>query len=123
MAIRWSKKARRFYDDQTGYPVSQSRGFRSSIGRADYARATRKRTVKRRGKKPVKARVKTDRSVGRGIEYSPGYYVRQLDEEFAEELTQFDGTLDEEMDFDDYMEFLGDDQAEVMDADDSYSED
>ncbi len=37
MALRYSSKSTRFYDDSTGRFVARSRGMKSSIARSDYA--------------------------------------------------------------------------------------
>jgi hypothetical protein len=120
MAIRWSKKGKRFYDDQTGYAVTKTRGFRSSIGRATYAAVHRKRLVLKSKRPKV---VKSHRQSRERTKIPKGYEVRPLEEEFREELAQFDGELPKGMSFTDYMEFLDEEQDEAMESDDQYSED
>jgi hypothetical protein len=129
MAIRWSKKGKRFYDDASGHPVSRTSGFRSSIGRDTYSQAHRRRQKKhkparRQSTRPaIRKRYEVRGYEVRGPEIGPGYKVRPLEEEFREELAQFDGTLKEGLSFYDYMEFLNEEQDEALESDDQYSED
>lgn len=127
MAIRWSRNANRFYNDITGYPVKRSSGFRSSIGRREYQAAQVKKTRAKKYRRkpervPSKPRVSpSPRFIEKRI--STGYEARPLAEEFREELEGFDGEIDEEMTFEDYMVFLGDEEPEALEEEDRYSED
>lgn len=106
MAIRWSAKGKRFYDDTTGYLVSRNRGFKSSIGRRTFAIAHRKR--KRRKKRQ---------------EIPKHYKARPLSEEFAEEYEEYDGTISKEMSLEAYATMLGEDEPQALEQEDRYSED
>jgi hypothetical protein len=117
MAIRWSRKGKRFYDDETGYPKSKTQGFRSSTGRETYARAHRKRLSRQHKPVPPETRITRPQRIPKV------YEVRPLEEEFREEIAAWDGTLDEEMDFDDYMDELEGEEPYVMEQEDKYSED
>lgn len=109
MAIRWSAKGKRFYDDTTGYPVSRTSGFRSSMGRDTFAHAHRRRKkYKKRKRHPA---------------VPEEYEVRPLSEEFAEEYEEYDGTISKEMSLEAYAAMLGEEEPEALEQEDRYSED
>lgn len=114
MAIRWSAKGRRFYDDQSGYPVTRERARLSATARRSYRTAhhTRSRRIPDR-EPPAKKRRRT---------VEKGYEVRPLSEEFAEELADFDGTTKAQT-MNRYADTLADEEPDVYEQEDRYSED
>lgn len=114
MAIRWSAKGKRFYDDQTGYPVTRGRARLSATARRSYRQAhhTRKCGI-------------PDKELAFKKKYRPpkGYRVRPLEEEFAEEYEAYDGTISREMSLEAYTDMIGESEPDVYDQEDRYSED
>ncbi|MDE2019945.1 MAG: hypothetical protein KGJ13_06405 [Patescibacteria group bacterium] len=111
MAIRWSAKGRRFYDDQTGYPTSREHAARSSIARDDYRRTH-----------PAHPFITHPEIFVPKDKREKGYEVRPLSEEFAEELAGFDGTTKAQS-MNRYADILADQEPDVYEQEDRYSED